>query len=68
MARVVGQPRIVDPAYAWMVLQEPRDLERVLFVLPHAQRQGLHPSEREKAIEGRRRRARRILQELEPLI
>ena len=38
--------------YAWMVLQELRDLERIFFVLPHAQRQGLHPSEGEKAIEG----------------
>src|SRR4030095_4203702 len=52
MAWVVGQPGIVDPAYAWMILQELRDLDRVLFVLPHAQRQCLHPSEREKAIEG----------------
>src|SRR6476660_5135360 len=37
-------------------------------MLPHAQRESLYPSQREKAVEGRRRRARGILQELEPLI
>ena len=33
-------------------LEELRDLQRVLFMLPHAQRQRLQPSECEKAIEG----------------
>src|SRR5918994_3790234 len=68
MARVIVQSGIVDLSYACMVLQEPRDLHRVLFMLPHAQGERLYPSQREKTIKGRRRRAGGILRELEPLI
>jgi len=68
MAGVIVEPGIIDSPYTRAVLQEPRDLDRVFFMLPHAQRESLYPSKREKTVEGRGRRARGVLPELQSLV
>ena len=51
VARVLRQPRIRHPAYQRMLLQVPRDLQRVLAMLALAQRQRLQPLQEQERVE-----------------
>jgi len=47
------EPRVVDPGDARVLLQELCDVEGIGAVLTHADMQGLHAQEQQKAVEGR---------------
>ena len=54
---VVGKSCVVDPRHLRMLLQPFRDLQRVVAVALHAERQGFHAGQDEEGVEGRNRRS-----------
>src|ERR1039458_2177154 len=51
VARMLRQAGISHPAYQRVLLEEPRDLQRILAMLPLAQRQRLQPLQQQKRVE-----------------